>query len=167
MSSPKDICRVLGFHKENDTNQIYSYFKGRGGKSDLADLVTAAFSAPIFEVTAALERANEIKWKEASNALKVVLDVRREISNLEVEIENLKKTRTIEIEADDWCRKNGLSKPKAPDFIKMTAELKPIFHDREAFQSWDKNMPDLFKKAYDSVISARNRIKAMRAVKEE
>jgi hypothetical protein len=73
----------------------------------------------------------------------------------------------MEIEVDDWLRKNEISDPTIEDFVKMAASLKRFFHYREGSLAWDLGMPKTYQSAYERLKDKRKMIEAEHSRPEE
>lgn len=157
--------RVLDFYLEDVTGQVYRHSRfGPDQQSDISALISDALKLADIEVNSAQRRAEEIGWAEAARALRTILDVKKQISNLKCEIDTLKLNRRYEIEVDCWLREHGIADPKIEDFARMAKSLKPFFHHREASTAWDANAPNTYKDAYYRL---RRAVEAARAKRSE
>lgn len=155
--------RVLGFYRRPHSEDVYYHSKfGSDGKSDLTRLVLAALDASVQDFNAACAKARELEWVDAIRVLESSSGVRNRMAKLELEVEELKRNRIVEIEVDDWCRGKSIQDPKLTDFERMAKEMKPIFHYREAAQAWDTTRARTYQLAYESVRQIRLEIKARR-----
>lgn len=162
------VERVLYFYRKRGSSQIYAHNKyGEDSKADLVKFLKAAIDCSEIDITSAMSKANELKWEEAVGALALARDIRKRISNLEYQIESLKRSRSLEIEADDWCRRHGIEMPTLEDFARLAREVKPHFHYREPAAAWDENQPRFFQEAYNRVLEERKKIKVKRTLPEE
>jgi hypothetical protein len=172
-SNPEN--RVLGFYLSNDTNEIFGHFKyGADVREDIFGFLSKAFSSSPEEIKTALSNAKRLSWDDAVKALNTViqenkktLDLNAKIKDLMDEIEQQKNSRINEIEVDDWCRANGINKPKMADFIQCAKDLKPFFRYREHFEYYDNNMPDTYKEAFLRLTKVRKKIKNSQSHTEE
>jgi hypothetical protein len=133
----------------------------------MSTLIAAAEKYSIQDVGSAILNAQKLGWDEATRALSVVVEAKRRVAELEREIEQLKQDRQLEIEAGEWCRKNGIVSPQAEHFLKMAAELKPHFHYREAAREWDEHQARRYHDAHRRVAQMRERIETERSRPEE
>ena len=160
--------KVLGFYWESGSNQIHSLFRnGLDTKSDIIDFMCIAFGSSKSNVLFALTKAEEFEWHDAVRVLNVVLSSKQRVSSLEEDIQALKRAYTMEIEVDDWLRKNEISDPTIEDFVKMAASLKRFFHYREGSLAWDLGMPKTYQSAYERLKDKRKMIEAEHSRPEE
>lgn len=160
--------RVLGFYLESGSNQLYFQFRyGADLKSDMTDFMCTAIGCDESSVSSALTTAEELGWHEAVRILKAVLSSKECVSSLERKIQALERARTMEIEVDDWLRKNEISDPTIEDFVKMAASLKRFFHYREGSLAWDLGMPKTYQSAYERLKDKRKMIEAEHSRPEE
>ena len=172
-SNPEN--RVLGFYLSDDTNQIFGHFKyGADVKEDIFGFLSEAFRSSTEKIEAALSNAKRLSWHDAVRALNIVIkenkrvdDLNSKINALTNEIAMHKASRITEIEVDDWCRTNGIQKPKMADFVKCANDLKPLFRFRENFEYYDKHMPETYRAAFLRLAADREQIKGSQSHTEE
>ena len=172
-SNPEN--RVLGFYLSDDTNQIFGHFKyGADVKEDIFGFLSKAFRSSSEEIKAALSNAKRLSWDDAVKALNIVIEENKRVEELNLKINALtneiamhKASRITEIEVDDWCRTNGIKKPKMADFVKCANDLKPFFRFREHFEHYDKHMPETYRDAFLRLAEDRQQIKESQSHNEE